>query len=193
MSQSKGKGKQKSQSWSAKMVCLHSIDATRVPCTVAERECLLEAGLGEKRVAIEDLSCSPLEFKSAITAAFPKLHECGGFEFLRCLPNSKQLEPISASVAQSPNLLKSVVANGRVFIRPIQRNLSLLPDEKLNNSMLVRISVKCSCNIADFMLSHGRQSKVCSYVCILRVVVSLIIPCKWCIFLLVERTVHLLW
>lgn len=35
------------------------------------------------------------------------------------------------AVAQSPKLLKSVVAGGRVFIRPIQRDLSLDTDREL--------------------------------------------------------------
>lgn len=40
---------------------------------------------------------------------FPKLQNAGGFEFLRCIPNSRTLELISATVARLPQLLKSVV------------------------------------------------------------------------------------
>ncbi|MDA8002743.1 MAG: hypothetical protein MPL62_15790 [Alphaproteobacteria bacterium] len=120
------------------MVCLNSKDATRVPLTVAEKELLVEAGLGEKKVTIDDMSCSPQDFKAAIVSTFPKLEDCGGFELLRCLPHGlKKLEPISAAVAQYPKLLKSVVGNGRVFIRPIQKDLSLRQDENLTNAIQV--------------------------------------------------------
>ena len=115
---------------------------------MAERESLVEAGLGEKLIFISDISCSSHEFKGAIIDAFPKLEDCGGFELLRCLPNSKQLELISTSVAQSPKLLKSVVANGRVFIRPIQKDLSLLPDENLSSTIQV---YACLCTGSNFL------------------------------------------
>ena len=121
----------KGQSWTVKLVCLSSRDAKRVPCSVAEREALAEAGLGEKKVCIPDISCTSEEFKSVLIAAFPKLDGCGGFDLVRCIPNTKNLEPISVAVAQSPKLLKSVVAGGRVFIRPIQRDLSLDTDREL--------------------------------------------------------------
>ena len=36
---------------------------------------------------------------------------------------------ISSSVAQSAKLLKAAVGNGRVYIRPIQKNLDLSSDK----------------------------------------------------------------
>lgn len=106
------KGKNKSQSWTMKMVCLHSKDAITVPLSAAEKELLVEAGLGERKVTIDDMSCSPQDFKAAIIATFPKLEDCGGFELLRCQPHRlKTVEPKSAAVVQSPKLLKSVVGN----------------------------------------------------------------------------------
>ena len=70
------KSKSKAQSWAAKLVCLSSKDADHVPCTVAKREYLVEAGLGEKKIVINDLSCSSQEFKMSIIKAFPKLEDC---------------------------------------------------------------------------------------------------------------------
>ena len=64
-------------------------------------------------------------------SAFPSLNGCGGFEFLRCISNTKDLEVIRLSVAQSPKLLREMIANGRVFIRPIQRDLVLQDQEEL--------------------------------------------------------------
>lgn len=85
----------------------------------------MAAGLGEKKIVIHDIDCSWDEFKNTILQSFPKLADCGGFDFLRCLPNSKTLEVISIPIAHSPKLLKSVVGNGRVFLRPIQQDLEI--------------------------------------------------------------------
>ena len=39
------------------MVCLASPNDTHVPCTTAQKEALLEAGLGQQNVSIRDSSC----------------------------------------------------------------------------------------------------------------------------------------
>ena len=127
------------QSWTGKFVCLSCKDVTRVPCTIAEREALVEAGLGEKRVTVASISCSYEDFKDTIVAAFTKLKDCGGFDFLRCVANTKQLEAISPTVAQSPKLLKNVIGNGRIFIRSIQQNLSLDPEIELTSPIQVKL------------------------------------------------------
>lgn len=59
---------------------------------------------------------------------------------MRCIPNTRQLEPISSTVSQQPKLLKSVVANGRIYIRPIQKDLDLSPVGDMDE---VVISVVC--------------------------------------------------
>ena len=132
----KDKGK---KSWSVKLVCLASKDANRVPMTAAERELLVAAGLGEKRIQIPNINCSWNDFKGIILTAFPSLNDCGGFEFLRCVSNTKDLELIRLSVAQSPKLLKEMIANGRVFIRPIQKDLVLHDQEELTAVAQVRM------------------------------------------------------
>ena len=90
-----------------------------------EREALILSGLGEKKVTIPSIDCSWDDFKDVLIAEFPKLSSIGGFEILRCIPNSKELEIMSPSISQSPNLLKGVIANGRIFIRPIQKDIEL--------------------------------------------------------------------
>ena len=49
------------------------MDAIRVPCCVAEREMLVQAGLGEKKVIIPDIACSVGEFKAILVKAARKL------------------------------------------------------------------------------------------------------------------------
>ena len=84
--------------WSTTFVCLASKDAYQVPGTVAEKETLLEAGLGEVKVDIPNVECSTQEFYGILTSTFPKLQGVGGFQLLRCIANTRMLEPISVSV-----------------------------------------------------------------------------------------------
>ena len=111
--------KQKCSSWSSKFVCLASKDALHVPSSVAEKEELVKGGLGEKRIEFANVDCSNEEFYEQLLSCFPKLSDAGGFELLRCVANSKLLEPISPSIAASPKLLRQVVVKSRVYIRPI--------------------------------------------------------------------------
>jgi len=85
---------------------------------------LEEAGLGEKSVELS-MECNHEEFYQLILSTFPKLKNGGGFELLRCAPNSRELLPIGPRVASTPKLLKRRVGNGRVYVRPLQRDLSL--------------------------------------------------------------------
>ena len=117
-----------SKPWSVKMYCLSDTNAVKVPCTPSTREVLIEAGLGPKTFSVP-LSATGEEFRGIILSAFPKLKNGGGFDLLRCIANSKDLEVISSSVAQSAKLLKAAVGNGRVYIRPIQKNLDLSIDK----------------------------------------------------------------
>ena len=120
----------KGKSWSVKLVCLSERNATKVPCSAYDRKLLVGAGLGEKKAVLPNLDCSPENFDLFITSLFPKLDGCGGYDLLRCVPNTKSLEVISSAIGQSPKLLKSVIGNGRVFIRPIQKNLDVKPSKK---------------------------------------------------------------
>ena len=80
-------------------------------------------------VTVPDLDCSADTFYQVILAAFPKLEEGGGYELLRCKQQSRDLMLIGPRLSSSPRLLKRRVGNGRVYIRPIQRDLSLEEEE----------------------------------------------------------------
>lgn len=119
------------------MVCVSSTKQQRVPIEVKHKESLVEAGLREKMIVVPDIECNALEFRRLILETFPKLHDAGGFELLRCVSNSKSLELISSTISRSPKLLKSVIGSGRVFIRPLQRDLDLNPDAALSSDQEV--------------------------------------------------------
>ena len=91
---SSNKGK-KPRSWTTKFFCLSNRDSLKVPCGLQERDDLVQAGLGEKKVVIPDIDCSQKEFYDVLIKTFPKLQGIGGFDLLRCIPNSKELEPLS--------------------------------------------------------------------------------------------------
>lgn len=114
-----------SSSWSHKFVCLADTDTERVPTSRSEKMILEEAGLWEKEITIPDLDCDSETFRRIVLSAFPKLQDGGGFELLRCLSNSRELVLMGPKISNSPRLLRRRVGNGKVYLRPIQRNLSL--------------------------------------------------------------------
>ena len=113
-------------SWCKKFVCLSTTSADRVPSQTVKMQ-LEEAGLGEKLITVPDIDCSPEKFKDLLHGAFPMLKEGGGYELLRCRPQSRDLLLIGPQASNCPRLLKRRILNGKVYIRPIQRDLSLEP------------------------------------------------------------------
>ena len=110
--------------WQHKFFCLSDTSQDRIPTTAAAKLMLEEAGLGEKRVMVP-LDADAEAFHSLLLSSYPKLKDGGGFELLRCIPNSRDLEVLAPRIASSPKLLKRSVGNGRVYLRPIQRDLEL--------------------------------------------------------------------
>lgn len=126
--------------WKHRFVCLSSVGEEKVPTSAAYKDDLLKAGLGEQTIEFEVLDAGPEEFRDFIYEKFPKLRQGGGYEFCRCLPNSRQLEPLSCSAYFSPSLFKDRVGNTRTYIRPLQRDLSLeeildLPEGVCDNTV----------------------------------------------------------
>lgn len=74
---------------------LNQAGAIRVPMHAQQsaRMLLKEAGLGKKIVTIPDINCSSETFQKILLESFPKLSDAGGFEFLRCIHNTRDLEP----------------------------------------------------------------------------------------------------
>ena len=143
----------KSCRWTAKFFCLANKDATHVPTTVSAKEVLVEAGLGEKKVEVSDVECTPQEFHEVLLSAFPRLENGGGFELLRCVPNTRLLELISSSLAKSPKLLRQVIGNSRIYIRPIQKDLDITPIEEQATSDEVSFNeYKHTCNCLTSLL-----------------------------------------
>ena len=111
--------------WRHKFVCLAYKDQARIPASDIDKEELYQAGLGEKEICFPSLNLTPEEFKELLYDQFPPLREGGGYQLLKCLPNSRVMEVLSPNVHASPALLKQRVGTSRTYIRPLQKDLDL--------------------------------------------------------------------
>lgn len=106
-------------------MCLAYHDQVRIPTSGYEKDELLQAGLGEREIVFEDVDIGGDEFRETIYDNYPSLKDGGGFQFFKCIPNSRAMEKLSSTTLSSPANLKSHTGNARTYIRPIQRHLSL--------------------------------------------------------------------
>lgn len=67
--------------------------------------------------------CDSAEFNQRVVESFPKLQDAGGYELLRVGSKHGQLEVIENGY--TPEILKEVVHQAKIYVRPIQRNLSM--------------------------------------------------------------------
>ena len=103
--------------------------------SVKKKDELFVAGLGGKELEFENLEASEEEFQETIFEGFPQLRDGGGHQFLRCIPNSRLLEPLSGFVMSSPSVLKQRVGTARTYIRPLQRDLDTTPVRSMSHSV----------------------------------------------------------
>lgn len=111
-------------------MCLSSTNQDTLP-DGEERATLQIAGLGEKRISLSAFADAQ-EIYQDLSFQFPKLSDSGGFELLR-IPEGggKQLDIIAApETGYTVSYLRAVVHHAKIYIRPMQRNLSLEPVKK---------------------------------------------------------------
>ena len=60
---------------------------------------------------------------------------------MKCVANSRSLAALSSTTLSLPSMLKSRVGNSRTYIRPIQRNLDLIPIMELPGGVWMIIFV----------------------------------------------------
>ena len=125
--------------WKHKFYCLASVDSTQVPLKEYYKDALFRAGLREKDIQFHNLDASPEEFREVIFDAYPKLKEGGGYQFLKCVANSRNLECLSTLTMSSPVMLKKRVGNARTYIRPLQRDLDIT--ESNDSSTMETVSI----------------------------------------------------
>ena len=116
--------KHAARTWTQKFVCLSHCAQDIIPTTDAEKDTLLGAGLGEKKIVVQNVDCSGEEFREP---AFPKLKDSGGFIFAKCKCNSWFLERLSSMCLTSPRALQEETGNSKTYIIPLERDLDLTP------------------------------------------------------------------
>ncbi|XP_074645842.1 uncharacterized protein LOC141902100 [Tubulanus polymorphus] len=114
--------KNKSAMMKLTFFCLGNPDCMVIPHDRESRISLIQSGLGEKTLEIEKDSTF-IELRGKLFEVFPQLSTGGGFEFLAARAN-KMLELLDIeSSSITPYALKSLVARGKIYIRPIQREI----------------------------------------------------------------------
>ena len=96
----------------------------------AKRSTLQIPGLGEKITF--DAFADSQEIYYDLLSYFPQLRDAGGFELMRTSEGGgKQLEVIATpDSGYDVPFLKAVVHHAKIYIRPLQNNLSLSPFKK---------------------------------------------------------------
>ena len=119
--------KKKLPTWTHTFICLSSTTQESVP-HAQERAELQIAGLGEKKITmLADAGVS--EIYSELSFHFPNLSTAGGFELMRTPEGGGKILDVIASPESGYNVpyLKAVVHQSKIYIRPLQQNLSLDP------------------------------------------------------------------
>lgn len=113
--------------WTHTWVCLSGVTHDTVP-DANDRITLKIAGLGEKRFALE-ANATAQEVYDDLVFQYPKLRDAGGFELLRaCESGSKELEVIRMPESgYTTEYLKAVIHTAKLYIRPLQTDLSVEP------------------------------------------------------------------
>ena len=119
-----GSKKKKLQTWTHTFYCLGDPDTVDVP-DINKRAALQLSGLGEKRFAVFKFAVAT-ELHDVLVLQFPPLAHAGGYEFLRCDSggNGKLIVIESPAGGYTAEYLKGVVGGAKLYIRPLQKNIS---------------------------------------------------------------------
>ncbi|KAK3083721.1 hypothetical protein FSP39_002007 [Pinctada imbricata] len=154
--------------WTVSVICLSDKDTCKVP-TSDEKEVLYKAGLGLKKIKFDlcdDVSdvmekvSSDEKDENGEVIGFPQLKNCGGYEFLKCQSNNRGLTIIGSD--WTVKSLKSCLGpQAKLFIRPIQVNLSTVPIE--NSASSTQTVVKEACKQCGVEVSIFELRKHCLF------------------------------
>ena len=82
--------------WIHNFYCLGDKDAVTVPGSKFLKKSLSDVGLWEKRLEIPtEVDANALH--EVLIEAFPQLSVCGGYQLLKCIPNSINLQLLSSA------------------------------------------------------------------------------------------------
>ena len=81
--------------------------------------------------------------------SIPTTEGCWGYELMKCIPNSNQLECLPSPAFLSPHATQEYVGRSKVYIRPIQKDLNLTPTAVAINTDDALASVCQLCIFTD--------------------------------------------
>ena len=122
------------RTWKGQFMYLSDIHAEKLAIPT-EKVVLQKAGLGFKKIKFDletdevsvynqlTSSSSCNSQPDELTSGYSQLQNCGGFELMKCMPNCKVLESLQCQT--SAKNLKAVAGQGKIYIRPIQRSLTV--------------------------------------------------------------------
>lgn len=115
----------KVEKWRHEFVCLANKGQSRAPLPMEKVE-LVHAKLGPLHLELT-LNGDSQMFHDELLKGYPKLQGCGGYELLRGSDtNNRELTVIAPPVGGYTALfLKSVVSHAKIYVRPLQADLSL--------------------------------------------------------------------
>lgn len=113
-----------------KFFCLADKEQLESPDREEQRD-LLSAGLGESKVSVPH-DASEKDVRDLLIKTFPKLKEAGGFELMYVETRRRELMliPIGPD-GLSMKYLTSFIGQGKIFVRPIQQDLSFDNQESM--------------------------------------------------------------
>ena len=146
------KRKPGTKTWTMGFICLGDNHATRTP-TAIQKQILFKAGLGLKKVTLDLKDDENEVYKKIVSEnGFPKLKDCREFELPHCIANCKILEKLKCSMSAKD--LCSNVGQGKIYLRPIQKCLSVIPIiEQESNTIKEKFQI---CN-EEFLLQELRK------------------------------------
>ena len=70
-------------------------------------------------------------FQDILNKEYTQFEFCGGFDLLRCKPNSRELEEIPFIVTYALPCIQQHVSSSHIYIRPLQNDIKLENDAEI--------------------------------------------------------------
>ncbi|CAC5420890.1 unnamed protein product [Mytilus coruscus] len=104
-------------------VCLANRKQSKIP-KGTEKTVLFRCGLGLRRISV-NLNFTAEQLFNAIEDIYPKIKGSGGFEFLRCGQNCRDLQVLEYNWCPV-ELRNNIGSQAKIYLRPVQKDLETL-------------------------------------------------------------------
>ena len=120
----------KPPTWTRNFVCLASCEATSPPSSKEYLD-LRKAGLGEQKITF-NISDGPFQVDMKLKETFPKLANSGGYSFMKTQERGSRIL-LQLNGPYSVELLKQATGQRKIFVQPLQCDLSMDEVERAKN------------------------------------------------------------